>query len=147
MIKEQIQWQSQRLIFSQCTYYSFSTWISPENIFLSVVSLSIKKLSSALFLRFVSPIRPFLKNSSYFSNCFVNASFQTPNYNWNHNHFLYSLRLSLISNANCWYFVLLSFILVSMFLSCGHAMSQIQIVFFCLSSNVKSGRLDVVVFL
>ena len=35
--------------------------------------------------------------------------------------------------------------MVSMFLSCGHAMSQIQIVFFCFSSDVKSGRLDVVV--
>ena len=41
--------------------------------------------------------------------------------------------LEPISNANCWYFVLLSFILVSMFLSCGHAMSQISMLLFFLN--------------
>ena len=48
--------------------------------------------------------------------------------------------LYLISKAKCWYFVHFAFALVSIFCSCWHVMSQIQIILLCLSSNVKCGR-------
>ena len=59
---------------------------------------------------------------------------------------LYPGLLSLNSNASCRYFVTFSFLLDAIFACCGHAISQIQIFFFSLSSNTKSGLLDVVVF-
>ena len=60
---------------------------------------------------------------------------------------LYPGLLSLNSNASCQYFATFSFLLAAIFVCCRHAISQIQIFFFSLSSNTKSGLLDVVVLL
>ena len=57
----------------------------------------------------------------------------------------YSGCLSLVSQANCLYLASFSNLLASMFHCWGHAMSQIHIFFFALSSRVKSGLLVVVV--
>ena len=59
---------------------------------------------------------------------------------------LYPGLLSLNSNASCQYFVTFSFLLAAIFACCRHAISQIQTFFFSLSSNTKSGLLDVAVF-
>ena len=53
--------------------------------------------------------------------------------------------LSLNSNASYRYFATFSFLLAAIFACCGHAISQIQIFFLSLSSNTRSGLLDVVV--
>ena len=58
---------------------------------------------------------------------------------------LYPGLLSLNSNASRQYFVTFSFLLAAIFAWCGHAISQIQTFFLSLSSNIKSGLLDVVV--
>ena len=62
-------------------------------------------------------------------------------------YILYSALRSLNLNANCQYLVRFSSRLVTVLFSCGHAISQIHKISFSLSSNVKSGLLDVVVFL
>ena len=60
---------------------------------------------------------------------------------------LYPCLLSLNSNASCQYLVTFAFLLAAIFACCRHTISQIQIFFLCLSSNIKSGLLDVVVLL
>ena len=62
-------------------------------------------------------------------------------------HILFSALRSLNLNTTCLYFVRFLSRLVTMFFSCGHAISQIHKIFFPLSSNVRSGLLDVVVSL
>ena len=60
---------------------------------------------------------------------------------------LYPGLLSLSSYANCVYFVSFSNHFASMFCYWGQATSQIQIFFDFLSSKIKSGHLDVFIFI
>ena len=58
----------------------------------------------------------------------------------------WSPHVSLVLKASCLYFVNFSSRFVAIFCCCGQAISQIQIFFFSLSSNIRSGLLTVVVF-
>ena len=58
---------------------------------------------------------------------------------------MYPGHLSLISNANCLYFVNFSILFVSMFRCCGHAMSHIKIFLSSFISRIRSGLLEVIV--
>ena len=54
---------------------------------------------------------------------------------------------SFRSNASCLYFVRFSSLFVTVLFSFRHAISQIHKIFFSLSTNIKSGLLDSVIFL
>ena len=97
----------------------------------------------------ISPTIFWLKSSClnvFLTSCFFDTSTECF-YKTGITYILYCSLCSLNSNATCLYFVCFSSHLVTMLFSCGHAISQIHKIFFSLSSNVKSGLLDVVVFL
>ena len=54
--------------------------------------------------------------------------------------------LFLISNENCLQLVFFFSLFFSILFSCGHGIWHIQNVFFCFSSSIKSGFIDVVIF-
>ena len=94
--------------------------------------------------------RLFLSKGLYFQKCFhidrylSNAITKGSNYHGYNHNFVFGMPLSrFISWLSV--FGYLSNLLASMFHCWGHAMSQIHIIFFALSSRVKSGLLAIVV--
>ena len=79
-------------------------------------------------------------------NCFFDTSAERSD---NDRYNIYLVLCSPFSQfkRSCLYFARFSSRLVTMLFSCGHAISQIHKIFFCLTSNVRSSLLDVVVFL
>ena len=79
-------------------------------------------------------------------NCFFDTSTER---SYNDRYNIYLVLCSLFSQLKRELPIFVRFFsrLVTMLFSCGHAISQIRKIFFSLPSNVRSGLLDVVVFL